>query len=193
MANGRADAPAGNGSRTVPTPTGSRITEWQTLHRHVKEVLSGTIRPDGRVRTPLTMLIGDLPDLGQHPNRTIALRPGWPHALYQQRFDLQRMPTKPNAGIRHAARRWCWATPRMQRRCSSSFIPAGPFRTNSAATRARVGDKPHRYHFQVLALDTMLDVPAGADRDQLLAAAKGHVIAKGQLMDRFQQKLQPPK
>jgi phosphatidylethanolamine-binding protein (PEBP) family uncharacterized protein len=39
----------------------------------------------------------------------------------------------------------------------------------------------------------MLDVPAGADRDQLLAAAKGHVIAKGQLMGRFQPKLQPPK
>jgi Raf kinase inhibitor-like YbhB/YbcL family protein len=59
--------------------------------------------------------------------------------------------------------------------------------------RPPVGDKPHRYYFQVFALDTMLDVPAGADRDQLLAAINGHVIAKGQLMGKFQQTVKPPK
>jgi hypothetical protein len=32
-----------------------------------------------------------------------------------------------------------------------------------------VGDQPHRYTFQVLALDTLLDFPAGADR----AVARG--------------------
>ena len=73
------------------------------------------------------------------------------------------------------------------------FYPGGSFPNEFSGDACAVGDKPHRYHFQVLALDTMLDVPAGADRDQLLAAAKGHVIAKGQLMGRFQQKLQPPK
>jgi len=39
----------------------------------------------------------------------------------------------------------------------------------------------------------MLDVPAGSDRDQLLAAARGHVIAKGHLVGRYQQTVQPPK
>ena len=50
-----------------------------------------------------------------------------------------------------------------------------------------VGDQPHHYHFQVFALDSMLNAPAGADLEQLLAAAKGHVIAKGELVGLFQQ------
>jgi len=56
-----------------------------------------------------------------------------------------------------------------------------------------VGDPPHRYSFQVLALDTLLDLPLGADRDQVLAAAKGHVIAKGELSGTYQQQVRPPK
>jgi Raf kinase inhibitor-like YbhB/YbcL family protein len=50
-----------------------------------------------------------------------------------------------------------------------------------------MGDSPHHYHFQVFALDTMLNAPAGADLEQVLAAAKGHVIAKGELVGLFQQ------
>lgn len=56
-----------------------------------------------------------------------------------------------------------------------------------------VGDPPHHYHFQVLALDAMLDLPATADRDAFLAAAKGHVIAKGDLVGTYQQAIDPPK
>ena len=56
-----------------------------------------------------------------------------------------------------------------------------------------VGDPPHRYHFQVLALDKTLDLEPGADRDELLAAAAGHVIAKGELVGLYQQEIDPPK
>lgn len=56
-----------------------------------------------------------------------------------------------------------------------------------------VGDPAHRYYFQVFALDTMLDVPFGADRDTLLAAMKGHVIGKGDVMGKYAQKVKPPK
>lgn len=59
--------------------------------------------------------------------------------------------------------------------------------------RPPVGDPAHHYHFQVFALDKMLDVPFGADRDQLLAAMKGHVLAKGALLGRYAQKVKPPK
>lgn len=59
--------------------------------------------------------------------------------------------------------------------------------------RPPVGDPPHRYHFQVLALDVMLDVPPGADRDQVLAAAKGHVLARGEVIGTYQQAVKPPK
>ena len=47
------------------------------------------------------------------------------------------------------------------------------------------GDKPHHYHFQVLALDRQLDLPLGATRDQLLAATVGHMIATGDLVGTY--------
>lgn len=56
-----------------------------------------------------------------------------------------------------------------------------------------VGEPPHRYYFQLFALDTMLDVPFGADRDQVLAAMKGHVLAKGDVMGKYAHKTKPPK
>jgi len=42
--------------------------------------------------------------------------------------------------------------------------------------------KPHRYFFKLYALDTQLDLPAGATKDQLVAAMKDHILAEGQLM-----------
>lgn len=56
-----------------------------------------------------------------------------------------------------------------------------------------VGDAAHHYHFQVLALDVMLDIPATSDRDALLSAIDGHVVAKGELIGLYQQTVQPPK
>ena len=62
-----------------------------------------------------------------------------------------------------------------------------------------MGPKPppghglHRYHFQVLALDSLLDIPPGSDRDTLLSAASGHVLGKGELVGLYQQKIEPPK
>jgi Raf kinase inhibitor-like YbhB/YbcL family protein len=47
------------------------------------------------------------------------------------------------------------------------------------------GARPHHYHFQLFALDTRLDLPAGADREALLAAMNGHVLAKGDLVGLF--------
>ncbi|MEA3009078.1 MAG: hypothetical protein QOJ91_770 [Sphingomonadales bacterium] len=49
------------------------------------------------------------------------------------------------------------------------------------------GSKPHHYHFQLFALDRPLTLPAGATRAQLLAAMKGHVLAKGDLVGLFAQ------
>jgi Raf kinase inhibitor-like YbhB/YbcL family protein len=56
-----------------------------------------------------------------------------------------------------------------------------------------VGDAPHHYHFQVYALDRMLDVPWGADRDTLLQAMRGHVLAKGELVGTYAQQQKPQK
>jgi Raf kinase inhibitor-like YbhB/YbcL family protein len=50
-----------------------------------------------------------------------------------------------------------------------------------------VGDPPHHYHFQVLAFDKKLDVKPGATRDEVLSAAKGHILAKGRVVGKYQQ------
>jgi Raf kinase inhibitor-like YbhB/YbcL family protein len=47
------------------------------------------------------------------------------------------------------------------------------------------GSRPHHYHFQLFALDTRLDLAAGANRGVLLQAMNGHVIAKGDLVGLF--------
>jgi Raf kinase inhibitor-like YbhB/YbcL family protein len=44
------------------------------------------------------------------------------------------------------------------------------------------GDPPHHYHFEVFALDQTLDLRAGANREDLIKAMGGHVIAKGELI-----------
>lgn len=49
-------------------------------------------------------------------------------------------------------------------------------------------DKPHAYHFQVFALDTKLNLPSGFNRQGLLDAMKGHVVAKGELVGMYQRK-----
>jgi Raf kinase inhibitor-like YbhB/YbcL family protein len=56
-----------------------------------------------------------------------------------------------------------------------------------------VGDPAHHYHFQVLALDTLLDLPATADRDALLQAVQGHVLAKGEHVGTYAQETDPIK
>lgn len=53
--------------------------------------------------------------------------------------------------------------------------------------RPPVGDPPHHYHFQVFALDAPLELPPGSDRDALLAAMEGHVLAKGELVGTYDQ------
>jgi Raf kinase inhibitor-like YbhB/YbcL family protein len=43
----------------------------------------------------------------------------------------------------------------------------------------------HRYFFKLYALDSELDLAAGATKDQLLAAMEGHILAQGELMGTY--------
>lgn len=45
--------------------------------------------------------------------------------------------------------------------------------------------RPHRYYFKVLAVDRPLALPAGASRQDVVAALEGHVRAEGWLMGRY--------
>lgn len=49
-----------------------------------------------------------------------------------------------------------------------------------------VGDPPHHYHFQIFAVDTMLQLEQAAKKDEVIAAAKGHVLAAGELVGTFE-------
>lgn len=46
--------------------------------------------------------------------------------------------------------------------------------------------KPHRYFFQLYALDTMLDLGPGATKKQLLEAMEGHILARAELVGTYQ-------
>ncbi|THB66717.1 MAG: YbhB/YbcL family Raf kinase inhibitor-like protein [Desulfovibrio sp.] len=43
----------------------------------------------------------------------------------------------------------------------------------------------HRYYFKVYALDTVLNLPPGASKNQLLDAMDDHILAEGQIMGKF--------
>lgn len=43
----------------------------------------------------------------------------------------------------------------------------------------------HRYFFKLYALDTMLSLSTNADKKELLAAMKGHILANAELMGTF--------
>lgn len=54
------------------------------------------------------------------------------------------------------------------------------------APQPPIGEAAHTYHFQVFALDTALSLPPGAEKQAVLDAMKGHVLAKGETIGTFQ-------
>ncbi len=47
------------------------------------------------------------------------------------------------------------------------------------------GHGAHHYHFKLYVLDTRLGLEAGASKDDLLRAMKGHVVAEGELVGTY--------
>jgi Raf kinase inhibitor-like YbhB/YbcL family protein len=52
--------------------------------------------------------------------------------------------------------------------------------------RPPAGEPPHHYHFQIFALDQMLNLKPGFNRQALLAVMKGHIVAKGEIVGTYQ-------
>ena len=46
----------------------------------------------------------------------------------------------------------------------------------------------HRYYFKIYALDTMLELSGNTTKQNLLEAMKGHILAEGSLMGKYQRK-----
>ena len=70
--------------------------------------------------------------------------------------------------------------------------PGGLQGRNDRGTMGYFGPRPpradpaHPYHFQVFAVDTVLQLPFGASRAEVLEAMRGHVLASGELVGRFE-------
>lgn len=47
---------------------------------------------------------------------------------------------------------------------------------------------PHRYYFRLYALDVVPELAPGATKAQLVSAMEGHVLARAELMGRFQRR-----
>ena len=66
---------------------------------------------------------------------------------------------------------------------------------NILGEMAYFGPKPpadgldHEYHYQVFALKKKLDLPTGYNRVALLDAMAGNVLARGELVGKFERKL----
>ncbi|MBW4560871.1 MAG: YbhB/YbcL family Raf kinase inhibitor-like protein [Mojavia pulchra JT2-VF2] len=51
-------------------------------------------------------------------------------------------------------------------------------------------DSTHRYFFKLHALDIMLDLPAGASKQEIMAAIDGHVLDKAEVMGRYARQIE---
>lgn len=56
--------------------------------------------------------------------------------------------------------------------------------------RPPVDGKLHAYHFRVYAIDADLGLAPGLNKEELLAAIDGHVLATGMLMSHYQREEQ---
>lgn len=45
---------------------------------------------------------------------------------------------------------------------------------------------PHRYFFKLFALDTVIELPSGSTKNQLLDALEGHVLGQAELVGTYQ-------
>ena len=69
-------------------------------------------------------------------------------------------------------------------------VPAGAIAgKNDFGRSVYLGPSPpsgtHRYYYRLFALDRVLDLKPGADRNQLDRAIKGHIIATAELIGRY--------
>ncbi|MEX0775612.1 MAG: YbhB/YbcL family Raf kinase inhibitor-like protein [Phycisphaeraceae bacterium] len=83
--------------------------------------------------------------------------------------------------------------PRMQQPAGLKDVRQGrnDFPSDSIGYRGPAppkGHGVHHYHFKLYALDARLDVPAGAKREELEAAMKGHVLAQAQWVGTYERK-----
>ncbi len=83
------------------------------------------------------------------------------------------------------------ATSLAERVAKSDQLPDGSRQGKNGFGRLGYGGpcpppgKPHRYFFKLYALDSKLNLPAGASKTEVEQAMKGHILAQGELMGTY--------
>ncbi len=85
-----------------------------------------------------------------------------------------------------------WNIPPNTAQIAEAEAPKGVIGRNSWGKSAYGGpappDREHRYFFKLFALDTKLDLPPSAGKPELEKAMQGHVVAKTELVGRYDRK-----
>jgi Raf kinase inhibitor-like YbhB/YbcL family protein len=68
-----------------------------------------------------------------------------------------------------------------------SVVGSGTFGQSYFGPGAPAGERYHHYVFELFGLNTMLDLPATAGRNELLEAMSGNIVAKAAYVGRFHQ------
>lgn len=82
-----------------------------------------------------------------------------------------------------------WNIPAEREGVPEGWSPDAPEGDNDYGERGYGGpnspDREHTYGFTLYALDAELDLPAGANKDDLEAAVEGHLLASAELRGRY--------
>ena len=163
------------------------IHKVQPRERGRLEVASSAVGPGGRIADIYS---------AYHDNVSPPLE--WTRVLDAESFAL--IVEDPDAPREEPFVHWMiWNIPGDATGLAAGLPPDPELRTPAGATQGRnsmgafgyFGPRPpaghgvHHYHFQLFALDVPLDLPAGADREALLAAMNGHVLGRGELVGLF--------
>ncbi|AJE02235.1 YbhB/YbcL family Raf kinase inhibitor-like protein [Geobacter pickeringii] len=86
-----------------------------------------------------------------------------------------------------------WNIPPHSAAIAENGVPAGSVQGRNSWQRSGYGGPcppsgSHRYFFRLYALDTRLDLPAGAGKAEVERAMKGHVIAEAELMGTYRRR-----
>ena len=83
-----------------------------------------------------------------------------------------------------------WNLPPTTKKIPEGVEPVGVHGKTTSGTLAYAGpcppDKEHRYFFKLFALDTLLNLPAGSSKLQVIDAMKRHVVAEAVLMGMYE-------
>jgi Raf kinase inhibitor-like YbhB/YbcL family protein len=156
-------------------------------------------RPETRAAATFTLTSGDFAQGGEIPVRFSAYGEGLSPSLAWTGLpagtkSVAIMMEDPDAVSARPFIHWlAWNLDPAAGRLGRGSVTAGArMGRNGRGNPSYFGPHPpgrsaHHYHFQAFALDSPLTLQAGASRAQLLAAMRGHVLAKADLVGLFAQ------